>query len=65
MKATDNNHIYASVPFGCTAAAAPYVAVCNQAVSFQQWDGSKLVTLIESYLATDLIAGTELQPGPS
>jgi hypothetical protein len=38
--------------------------VCNQSVSFLQWDGASLVTLLESYRATDLIAGTELIPGP-
>jgi branched-chain amino acid transport system substrate-binding protein len=64
MKATNENHIYGSVPFGCATAAAPYVAVCNQSVSFLQWDGTNLNTLLESYRATELIAGTELKPGP-
>jgi branched-chain amino acid transport system substrate-binding protein len=64
MKKTHDSHIAGSVPFGCADAAAPYVAVCNQAVSFLQWDGTKLNTIVADYSATDLIAGTELIAGP-
>ena len=65
MKATHNSHILGSVPFGCADAAAPYVAVCNQAVSLSQWDGTQLVPVVQNYNATGLIAGTKLIPGPS
>ncbi len=61
---TSDNHIYGSVPFGCADAKAPYVAVCNSKVSLQQWDGEKLNSVIPVFSGTDLIAGTELKPGP-
>jgi branched-chain amino acid transport system substrate-binding protein len=64
MKATKDNHIFGSVPFGCSDAAAPYVAVCNQSVSFLRWNGSSLDTVVPVFKATDLIAGTELITGP-
>jgi branched-chain amino acid transport system substrate-binding protein len=65
FRGTSNNHIYASVPFGCTSAPEPYVAVCNQTSSLSQWDGKELVTIVEQFSGVDLIAGTELKPGPS
>ena len=64
LAGTSDNHIYGSVPFGCADASAPYVAVCNSKVSLQQWDGDKLNSVIPVFSGTDLIAGTELTPGP-
>jgi branched-chain amino acid transport system substrate-binding protein len=64
MASTNENHIYGSVPFGCATAPAPYTAVCNSAVALTQWDGSNLNTIIDDYTAIDLVAGTELKPGP-
>jgi len=64
MASTDDNHIYGSVPFGCATAPAPYTAICNTGVSLSQWDGSNLQTVIQNYSGVDLIAGTELKPGP-
>jgi branched-chain amino acid transport system substrate-binding protein len=65
FRATHDNHIYGSVPFGCADAVQPYVAVCNQSVSLLQWDGNALNTVVPIFNATDLIAGTKLMPGPS
>ena len=65
MKATHDDHIYGSVPFGCADAVAPYVAVCNQAVSLLEWDGTNLNTQVADFNATDLVAGTKLIPGPT
>jgi branched-chain amino acid transport system substrate-binding protein len=65
FRATHDNHIYGSVPFGCADAVEPYVAVCNSRVSLSQWDGEQLNTIVDNYTAVDLIAGTQLQPGPS
>jgi branched-chain amino acid transport system substrate-binding protein len=64
MKSTSGNHIYASVPFGCADAKAPYVAVCNSMASLSQWDGTNLNITVPLYSGVDLIAGTELIPGP-
>ena len=50
--------------FNCKDALPPYTAVCNSKVSLSQWDGTNLVTKVVSYQATELIAGTELKPGP-
>ena len=64
MGATSDNHIYGSVPFGCADAPAPYTAVCNSKVSLSQWDGTKLNTVIPIFSGIEIIAGTELKPGP-
>jgi branched-chain amino acid transport system substrate-binding protein len=61
---TDGNHLYGSVPFGCAGAPAPYTAVCSSEVSFTQWDGEKINVIKPVFSGLDLIAGTELQPGP-
>jgi len=65
MKATQDNHIYGSVPFGCADAKAPYVAVCNSKVALLQWDGTQMNTIVPVFSGTDLIAGTVLMPGPA
>jgi branched-chain amino acid transport system substrate-binding protein len=64
MKATDGNHYYGSVPFGCATAPAPYTAVCASDVSLLQWDGATLKTIVPKLSGLDLVAGTELIPGP-
>ena len=64
MASTSDNHIYGSVPFGCKGAPAPYVAVCNSKVNLTQWDGTTLVTKVDTFSGLDLIAGTDLKPGP-
>jgi branched-chain amino acid transport system substrate-binding protein len=65
FRATKDNHIFGSVPFGCADAVEPYVAVCSTKVAFQQWDGTQINVIVPNYSGVDLIAGTELTPGPS
>ena len=65
MKATEENHLYGSVPFGCSAAVAPYTAVCSSQVSYLEWNGEAMEVLNPSFSGLDLIAGTELKPGSS
>ena len=64
MSGTQDNHIYGSMPLRCADAPAPYVAVCNAKVALLQWDGEALVEVVPVFSGIDLIAGTELQPGP-
>jgi branched-chain amino acid transport system substrate-binding protein len=62
--ATENDHLYGSTPLSCATAPPPYVAVCNSISSVMQWDGENLVPVRENFSGADLIAGTELKPGP-
>lgn len=61
---TTNQHIFGSTPLSCSTAPAPYVAVCNASVTASQWDGTKLVTVKDRFSGIDLVAGTDLKPGP-
>jgi branched-chain amino acid transport system substrate-binding protein len=61
---TDNQHAFASTPLSCATAPAPYIAVCNAVVTATQWDGETLVPVRSRFSGLDLIAGTELRPGP-
>ena len=45
-------------------ARRPYVAVCNSIVTATQWDGETCVPVRETFSGVDLVAGTELKPGP-
>ncbi len=63
--ATDNTPVYSSTPLDCANAPAPYVAVCDSSVSVSQWDGENLIPVESEISGLDLVAGTELQPGPS
>jgi branched-chain amino acid transport system substrate-binding protein len=51
-------------PLDCSGAPAPYVAVCSSPISITQWDGEKLVPVLDTLTGIDLVAGTELRPGP-
>ncbi|WP_116997206.1 ABC transporter substrate-binding protein [Desertimonas flava] len=62
--ATENDHMFGSTPLSCAAAPPPYVAVCNTLSTVAQWDGESLVPVREHFSGADLIAGTELRPGP-
>jgi branched-chain amino acid transport system substrate-binding protein len=64
MAGTKDNHINSSVPFGCADAPPPYTAVCNAKVALLQWDGNTLQTVVPVYSGIELLAGTELKPGP-
>ena len=61
---TKGQHLFGSTPLSCSTAPAPYVAVCNSEVSATQWDGTKLVPVGSHFNAIDLVAGTEIKPGP-
>jgi len=39
--------------------------VCSSPISVNQWDGEKLVNVTPFLSGLDLVAGTELRPGPS
>lgn len=53
-------------PLNCAGAPEPYVAVCSAPITMTQWDGTQLVPVNDGALiiGTDLVAGTELKPGP-
>ena len=61
---TDGDHLFGSTPLSCSTAPKPYIAVCNGEVSATQWDGTQLVPVRERFSGVDLVAGTELKPGP-
>jgi branched-chain amino acid transport system substrate-binding protein len=64
VAASENEHLYGSTPLSCATAPPPYVAVCNSISTVMQWDGENLVPVRENFSGAELIAGTELQPGP-
>jgi branched-chain amino acid transport system substrate-binding protein len=64
FKATDGSApAFGGSPIDCAGAPAPYIAVCSSPISVSQWDGEKLVTVIDSLSGLDLVAGTALRPG--
>jgi branched-chain amino acid transport system substrate-binding protein len=65
LAATDNTHAFASTPLSCAQAPEPYIAVCNALVTANQWDGETFVPIRTTFSGIDLVAGTELRPGPS
>ena len=38
--------------------------MCNATARAFQWDGEELVSVRDRFTGLDLVAGTELQPGP-
>jgi branched-chain amino acid transport system substrate-binding protein len=65
LAATDgSNPAFGGSPLNCSGAPSPYVAVCSSPISVSQWDGEKLVLVQASLSGLDLVAGTELKPGP-
>ena len=61
---TKGQHLFGSTPLSCSTAPAPYVAVCNAEVAATQWDGKALQPVGKPFSAIDLVAGTEIKPGP-
>ena len=61
---TSDHHLYLAPPMGCADAVEPYTAICQSSASVLQWNGEELVTVQEQLNGVDLIAGTELKPGP-
>ena len=53
-------------PLNCAGAPQPYIAVCSAPITVNQWDGTQLVPAHggQTIVGTDLVAGTELLPGP-
>ncbi len=64
VKATADDHMFGSTPLSCSTAPPPYVAVCNSVSPWRKWDGTGLVPVKAPFSAADLVAGTELKPGP-
>jgi branched-chain amino acid transport system substrate-binding protein len=64
IAATDNTHAFGSTPLSCSTAPEPYIAVCNSLVTATKWDGTNLVPVKDRFSGIDLVAGTELKPGP-
>jgi branched-chain amino acid transport system substrate-binding protein len=62
--ATENDHMFGTTPLSCASAPPPYVAVCNTISTVAQWNGENLEPVREKFSGADLIAGTELKPGP-
>ena len=54
---------FGNSPLNCSGAPQPYVAVCGSSISVGQWDGEKIVTVVERLNGLDLVAGTALRPG--
>ena len=64
LAATDGSTpAFGGAPLDCSGAPEPYISVCASEVSIDQWDGDKLVPVLESLSGIDLVAGTELRPG--
>lgn len=62
--ATERDHMFGTTPLACASAPPPYIAVCNSISTVAQWDGEGLVPVRSDFTGADLIAGTELKPGP-
>ncbi len=62
--ATDDSPAFGSPTISCAQAPEPYVAVCNPVGNVTQWDGTSLVLVDPLVSGIDLVAGTELKPGP-
>jgi branched-chain amino acid transport system substrate-binding protein len=61
---TEGRASFGSSPLSCSTAPAPYTAVCNAQNNVTQWDGTELVPVASLVSGIDLVAGTELLPGP-
>lgn len=65
--ATDGSEpAFGGSPLSCSTAPEPYVAVCSAPITITQWDGEALIPVNDGELVSgiDLVAGTELLPGP-
>ncbi len=65
--ATDGSQpSFGGSPLNCAGAPVPYIAVCSAPITMTQWDGEQLVPVLggATIVGTDLVAGTELMPGP-
>jgi branched-chain amino acid transport system substrate-binding protein len=62
--ATEEVPVFGSTPISCASAPEPYLSTCNTVVNVLQWDGTTLVPVVPELSGVDLVAGTELLPGP-
>ncbi|MEP1124685.1 MAG: ABC transporter substrate-binding protein [Ilumatobacter sp.] len=66
FQATDGTaDTFGGLPLNCSGAPDPYVAVCSSSVSVNRWTGDAFETVEEELTGLDLVAGTELRPGPT
>jgi branched-chain amino acid transport system substrate-binding protein len=67
LAATDGSKpSFGGPPLNCAGAPTPYIAVCSSDISMEQWDAAtkSAVNVIPQFSGLDLVAGTELRPGP-
>jgi len=67
LAATDGSKpSFGGPPLNCAGAPTPYIAVCSSDISMEQWDAATktAVNVIPQFSGLDLVAGTELRPGP-
>ncbi len=65
--ATDGSQpSFGGSPLNCAGAPVPYIAVCSAPITISQWNGEMLVPVLggATVVGIDLVAGTELMPGP-
>ena len=60
---TTGNHNFGASPINCQAAGAPYITVCQSAVTATQWNGSGYDIKRANYSGLYLIKGTALDLG--
>ena len=60
---TTGNHNFGSTPLNCQAAGAPYITVCQSAVTTTQWNGTSYDVKREKFSGLYLIKGTKLDLG--
>ncbi len=65
LAATDGTKdIFGGFPLNCAGAPEPYISVCSSAASVTRWTGEELEPVEDFISGLDLVAGTELRPGP-
>ena len=64
MAGTEDNHIYGSVPFGCADARRPTPPSATPRSPCCSGTARPWSNVVPVYSGIDLIAGTELKPGP-
>jgi branched-chain amino acid transport system substrate-binding protein len=67
IAATDGSEpAFGGPPLNCAGAPAPYIAVCSSDISVDRWNAAsaELENVVPVLSGLDLVAGTELRPGP-
>ena len=60
---TAGHHAFGATPLDCKAAAAPYITVCQSAVTATQWNGTGYDVKRSNFSGLYLIKGTKLDLG--